>query len=289
MGSTLSMMQRKSTKYQKFLNISNVFLLATATIIIFTAVILIKFYHTTKLDFWSTYFVIAPNLMIVLGVYTFLVCLFGFLISGSEQRVLLMIYSVLLAIAFLAQLASIFTAMEMRNNIVSKTLISADVTEELNQYNENPSITAKWDDMQRDLHCCGAHQYTNGYKSYLGVPSLNREKAVPDSCCHEPTEGCGKDIFRNINQAPQIIFVDGCLEILQTKLEDDVVPMCVTYACIGVLLAIVEIITVVLACAYVAQISRKLNREERMWRHTTADHNNDDVDHLRSTREDTMV
>jgi hypothetical protein len=67
------MMQRKATKYQKFLNLSNVFLLITSTILIFTAIVLMKFYHVDKLDFWSAYFGIVPAYMIILGVYTFLV------------------------------------------------------------------------------------------------------------------------------------------------------------------------------------------------------------------------
>ena len=101
--STLSLMQRRTTKYQKFLNVSNVFLLITSTILIFSAAILIKFYHLSKLDFWSTYFWMVPYLMIVLGTYTFLVTVFGFLISGSENRALLIAYAALLSVAFLVQ------------------------------------------------------------------------------------------------------------------------------------------------------------------------------------------
>ena len=48
----------------------------------------------------------------------------------------------------------------------------------------------------------------------------------------------------------------GCMEIIKDKLEDDVVPMMVSYAGLGVVLAIIELICVVLACAYVAQIRR---------------------------------
>ena len=62
------------------------------------------------------------------------------------------------------------------------------------------------------------------------------------------------------------------MTVLHAKLKEDVIPMMIVYACIGVLLAIIELITVVLACAYVAQITRKMNREEKMWRHGTADH-----------------
>ena len=39
--------------------------------------------------------------------------------------------------------------------------------------------------------------------------------------------------------------------------------MMIVYAVIGVILGLVELITVVLACAYVAQITRKRRREDK--------------------------
>jgi hypothetical protein len=131
--STLSTMQRNATKYQKYLNLSNVFLLITSTILIFSAVILMKFYHIDKLDFWSAYFAIVPVYMIVLGLYTFLVCIFGFLISGSESRGLIAGFAVLLTIAFLAQLGSIFTALELRTTVAQENHGAATVNKDLNQ------------------------------------------------------------------------------------------------------------------------------------------------------------
>ena len=62
-----------------------------------------KFYHIDKLHFWSTYFQVVPLLMIVLGVYTFLLCVYGFIISSYEHRPLLAIYALLLIVAFVAQ------------------------------------------------------------------------------------------------------------------------------------------------------------------------------------------
>ena len=44
--------------------------------------------------------------------------------------------------------------------------------------------------------------------------------------------------------------------MLQDQLENDVVPMMVGYAVVGVILALVELITIVLASAFVAQITR---------------------------------
>ena len=116
-GSTLSMINTKATKYQKYLTLTSVFLIITSTILIFTAVILMKFYHLDKIGFLSDYYEIVPYYMISLGVYTFLVSLIGFCTIGSENRGLIVSLAILLAIAFLAQLGSIFTALEVRNEI----------------------------------------------------------------------------------------------------------------------------------------------------------------------------
>ena len=58
------------------------------------------------------------------------------------------------------------------------------------------------------------------------------------------------------------IWKDGCLEILKQKMRDDIMPFLMIYAGLGVLLALVELITVVLACAYVAQITRRDRRQK---------------------------
>lgn len=129
--STLSMIQRKATRYQKYLNLSNVFLLITSTILIFSAIVLMKFYHVDKLDFWSVYFWIVPIYMISLGIYTFLVCVFGFVISGMENRVMIAGYAVLLTVAFLAQLGSIFTALELRTTVAQANIGASKVSEDL--------------------------------------------------------------------------------------------------------------------------------------------------------------
>lgn len=263
--STLSMMQRKATKYQKYLNLSNVFLLITSTILIFTAIVLMKFYHVDKLDFWSAYFKVVPTYMITLGVYTFLVTFFGFAISGSEKRIFIAVYAIFLAIAFLAQLGSIFISLELRTTISQAGITATSVNEDLNKYGSDYSITAKWDELQRYLHCCGGNNYLIGFNDYRSTP-IGQNFSVPDSCCHEPHEGCGQGVFRlSHDQVRNKIFTNGCMTLLKDTLETDVLPMMIVYACVGVILALVELITVVLASAYVAQINRRQRREEKTW------------------------
>jgi len=286
--STLSMMQRKATRYQKYLNLSNVFLLITSTILIFTAVILMKFYHVDKLDFWSVYCWLVPVFMITLGVYTFLVCIFGFFTSGSENQPMIAGYAVLLAVAFLAQLASIFFAMELRTEVNKNITPTSEIIAELNQYGLAPEITSKWDTLQKEFHCCGGTGHLIGYENYRNTP-LGAKNSVPDSCCVHYSENCGANMLQNDKATIQNdIYINGCMEILTDKLRTDVIPMMVVYAIIGVILALTELITVVLACAYVAQIMRRKRRAEEYGRVASAAMMGDDETDKLSTNHETI-
>ena len=84
------------------------------------------------------------------------------------------------------------------------------------------------------------------------------------------------------------IYINGCMEILTDKLRTDVIPMMVVYAIIGVILALTELITVVLACAYVAQITRRLQRAEEYGRVASAAMMGDDETDKLSTNHETI-
>ena len=105
----------RASKYQKFINLANVFLTVTSTILVFLAIVLMKFYHLDKLGFWSIWFVITPYLMVGLGLFTFCICVYGFLISNQENRSLLIPMVILISMAFLGQIVSIISALEVRN------------------------------------------------------------------------------------------------------------------------------------------------------------------------------
>jgi len=278
---SLGTWKARSTKYQKFLNLSNVFMLITSTTLIFMAIVLIRFYHITKLDFWSPWFYWTPILMVILGLYTFATSVYGFLISNHENRCLISLTALFLAIAFLGQLFSVFTAMELRNTI-ERQVVGTDLGREMDKYGDpdNQDITDKWDEMQKELRCCGGEHFENGYHDWRNTneKSTLGQDDVPDSCCHEYKQGCGKGKLKQASNTNLGIYRSGCVAILIVKLEDEVVPLMLVYTCVGVLLAIVELVTVALACAYVAQISRRKRREGVYSRAATAA--NDEADYL---------
>jgi hypothetical protein len=81
-----------------------------------------------------------------------------------------------------------------------------------------------------------------GYQDYKPTP-IGQNFSVPDSCCNEYHEGCGQKVFKESpERIRNKIFVNGCLTMLTERLETDVVPMLVIFACIGVLLVIFDFV-----------------------------------------------
>jgi hypothetical protein len=85
------------------------------------------------------------------------------------------------------------------------------------RYGIEPYVTAKWDHMQHYLHCCGGNNYRIGYKDYRVTP-IGQNFSVPDSCCFDYAEGCGRHLFHKSDvEIANIIFVHGCLQLLKDQ------------------------------------------------------------------------
>ena len=135
--------------------------------------------------------------MLSLGVYTFATTCYGFIISVKESRGLLTVMAVLLSIAFIGQLASVFTAMMLRTDLETEIANVGNVVTDMKKYESDLDggyTKANWDSLQSSLRCCGGKDYEVGFRSWE-VVQINgvTGRHVPDSCCHVYTEGCGRD------------------------------------------------------------------------------------------------
>jgi len=252
--------KRRSSKYQKYINVFNVLLMLVSTALIFVAGLLIRYYHLPKLGFWSWYFLATPWCMLALGLYTFVVSVYGFLISSRENRCLISLVAVLLTLAFAGQIFSLFTALQLRYVVSAETLPVGAATENMKLYNTDSTVRHNWDAMQRDLRCCGAKNFDTGFTDWRNILQDN----VPDSCCHHEEYQCGVDKQRRNKVWTDLqIWRDGCLEILQIKIRSEVLVVLVVYMMVGVAMAVLELVTVAVACAYVAQITRRIRHKTR--------------------------
>ena len=262
---TLTTLNRRSTKYKYYIGVITVFLIITSTIVMFTAISLIEFYMMPHLKFWGDLFVVAPYLMLGVGIYTFVVNFCGFFISASGNRLLLIIFAVLLSVACLTQLASVYMFWKIKLIIEEPERGLIDGKSQLEYYwtpgYEN--VTDSWDEMQEHLHCCGVENFRD-WQGKNPRGSLD----IPDSCCQDKSKGCGKDkldTYKGRNaQIYDDIYTLGCFVILKDWMETKVENIINIYTGVGVVTAIIELVAIALVFAYSAQINRKRAREERI-------------------------
>jgi len=222
-----------------------------------------------QLDFWDNMFVITPWLMLGLGAWTLIVGVYGFAISHHENRPALVFMALFLTVAFLFQGGAVWYALELPNVAVSSTPAGRG-SSQVQQYGHPgyPEVQVKWDTIQARLRCCGGSESMNvGHQDYRSATFFQnqRRNAVPDSCCKISTPNCGNGKL-NDNDIDSDIYKDGCVAVIVELLKNEVSLVLKIYSIAGSVMAVLELITVVLACAFTAQISRRIKRKNGLSR-----------------------
>jgi len=239
------------------------FLVLASTLHIALAHNLIQYYHLTKLTFWSYLFKSSPELMLFIGSLTLGVCIIGYiLISFTDNRYLVGLLAVLLAIIVILMIASVGTAISLKSVINTQEISETLVLQDMEHYGEKnyPHVTSKWDQLQREVRCCGGLKFTLGYQSWMAAMIGKQKNSVPDSCCHMEVKDCGKGLA---SQRPGIInpgiYRDGCITILKIKLVKEVIPILDGYIGFGVIIVLVEILTILMAFYHAYQLHKQEN------------------------------
>jgi len=260
--------------YQPLLWGLNLLLLCASTAMLYLGSVLVNFYLLPSLWLFSENFATVPHLIIAIGVMLFFFSIFGFVAAASKNRILLAVYASLMGVVFLLQLASIFTSIDFRNELDVERVLSfqhPEVDDDMAAYWTDPEVKERWDTLQRDFQCCGAgggQGWHTGYKSWERAVTLSQRshikgKGVPTSCClmEENCQQENDSIFKDLHPE-RTIYVHGCMTVLTRRLRRDVLPLLLTYIGCAVLLALLQILSLVLASAYAAAISRKNKRPE---------------------------
>ena len=196
--------------------------------------------------------------------------MYGFATTGYENRGLLIIFAILLAIAFIIQIACIIVFLEVRSQI-DQECCPEKLRNSLEEYNSHTYVTKSLDQIQENYKCCGfrvggnAYRHWEGYSTHTGIEKGD----VPDSCCSVTFKDCGKIKYldedrdpRRISLARNRIFTESCRDMLQNDMKNEVLPMIYAYFGIGIILSIIELITIFLVLALVLQISTRLRKEK---------------------------
>ncbi|XP_033621487.1 tetraspanin-9 isoform X3 [Fukomys damarensis] len=128
----------------------------------------------------------AANLVIAIGTIIMVTGFLGCLGAIKENKCLLLSFFIVLLIILLAELILLilfFVYMDKVNENAKQ-----DLKEGLLLYNTENNVGLKnaWNIIQAEMRCCGVTDYTDWY------PVLG-ENTVPDRCCMENSQGCGRN------------------------------------------------------------------------------------------------
>ncbi|KAL6063996.1 hypothetical protein STEG23_028516, partial [Scotinomys teguina] len=128
----------------------------------------------------------AANLVIAIGTIVMVTGFLGCLGAIKENKCLLLSFFIVLLAILLAELILLilfFVYMDKVNENAKQ-----DLKEGLLLYNTENNVGLKnaWNIIQAEMRCCGVTDYTDWY------PVLG-ENIVPDRCCMENSQGCGRN------------------------------------------------------------------------------------------------
>uniref|UniRef100_A0A452UGV0 Tetraspanin-9 n=1 Tax=Ursus maritimus TaxID=29073 RepID=A0A452UGV0_URSMA len=149
----------------------------------------------------------AANLVIAIGTIVMVTGFLGCLGAIKENKCLLLSFFIVLLVILLAELILLilfFVYMDKVNENARK-----DLKEGLLLYNTENNVGLKnaWNIIQAEMRCCGVTDYTDWY------PVLG-ENTVPDRCCMENSQGCGRN-----STTP--LWRTGCYEKVKMWFDDN--------------------------------------------------------------------
>lgn len=197
-------------------------------------------------SFIQAKFYSITTFLIVIGVFIFIIAFFGCCGAIKENYWMVLIFSILLGIIFVLELAAGISGYVLRND--AQDLLEKSLKDTMAKYKTDATISTLWDYTQREFTCCGTNSYADWDLS--DTVTLNNSyvaKALPMSCCAMPSGQIGTFHCVALNGDANR-YADGCL----TEFASYISAHAVSLGAAGVIIAIIQFFGVLFAC-YIAR------------------------------------
>merc|ERR1712110_535399 len=196
------------------------------------------FFHVDAigiLDFLGVDHANPPIFIIILGAIIFVVAFFGCCGAIKHNKCMLWTYSFLLLLLLIAQIATVIAVYHWAGSL--SPAIKTNMQEAMKNYGalDHHGVDFTWDNVQTGLQCCGVNTWTDWQN--VTTRGLQTE-AVPDSCCRNRQEGCGK------NATEANVYNQGCYDTFSRTLTDNINYIGGT----GLSVAVAELVIISIAC-----------------------------------------
>ncbi|KTG02315.1 hypothetical protein cypCar_00034697, partial [Cyprinus carpio] len=149
----------------------------------------------------------AANMVIAIGAIVMVTGFLGCLGAIKENKCLLLSFFIVLLIILLAELILLILFFVYSDKVSENA--KQDLKDGLALYNTDNNIGLRnaWNIIQAEWKCCGVTGYTDWHEAL-------KEKVVPDRCCQEHYQECGRN-------STNMFWTRGCYEKVEEWLEDN--------------------------------------------------------------------
>ncbi|XP_051948124.1 CD63 antigen [Xyrauchen texanus] len=176
--------------------------------------------------------------LIVVGVVIFFIAFFGCCGAWKENYCMVTTFAVILSIIIICEIAGAIAAYIFRGNL--NGVLDQGFKEAFAKYNTSIETKKAIDSLQQELKCCGA----NSSDDWVNFSTSHT--SVPDSCCKNMTDNCGKGAIHDSS----IIYTNGCQPAVETLLKKSMLWIAVG----ALVIAFIQITGIVLACVLMRAI-----------------------------------
>ncbi|XP_039621983.1 tetraspanin-7 [Polypterus senegalus] len=178
----------------------------------------------------------APYVLIGTGAIIVIFGLFGCFATCRGSPWMLKLYAMFLSLVFLSELVAGISGFLFRHEI--KAVVTNKYGEALENYNASSRQSSAVDNIQFNLKCCGATNFTDWEKTKYFL-----QAGIPKSCCIQ-VDQCSSDALKNITMAEKVVHNKGCINFITNLMESNLGVI----AGISFGIAFFQLIGIFLAC-----------------------------------------
>lgn len=196
--------------------------------------------------FFEDVYTLFPAVVIIaVGALLFIIGLIGCCATIRESRCGLATFVFILLLVFVTEVVVVVLGYVYRAKVENE--VDRSIQKVYKTYNGTNSDAASRaiDYVQRQLHCCGIHNYSDWENTDWFKETKNQ--SVPLSCCRETAKSCNGSLAN-----PSDLYAEGCEALVVKKLQE--ILMHVIWAALA--FAAIQLLGMLCACIVLCRRSR---------------------------------